>query len=139
MTNIPEHISINLGTGVGRDPISAKISISTTAPVDVGAGCTVYMFDNNQLNHVDILFSLPSETVGGLPTIERVRSHSDLSPLDLVCVDAIKLHFENKLPNEVFCKLEKLDPTAVKNLAVVTQVSEDLIDVKPTTGDNDDE
>ena len=138
MTNTPEHISINLGDGHTTTPIPAKISITTKTPSNVGAGCTVYLFDNGQLKHTDILFSVPSETSGEAAIIERVRSHSDLSPLDLVCVEAIKLHFENNPPNEVYCRLEKLDPEAIKNLSVVTPPSE-MTDVTPPPEDSDDE
>lgn len=138
MTNTPEHISINLGDGHTTTPIPAKISITTEIPLNVGAGCTAYLFENGHHKHTDILFSVPSENPGEAAIVERVRSHSDLSPLDLVCVEAIKIHFGNNPPNEVYCRLEKLDPVAIKNLSVVAPPP-DMTDVTPPAEDNEDE
>ena len=114
-----EYISINIGAGHDGTGIGGQISISTTPPTDVGAGCTVYVFDSNRLKYIDIL--VPEIGSDGKITDapSRIRSHTEPSPLDRMCVMAILKRYDNAPPNEVFCKLEKLNPKEVSALTVL--------------------
>lgn len=127
--NNVEHLSINVGDEHMNGGVAGNIAITTTPPDDIGSGCTVYLFNHGKLKAMDVLFEFSQ---GGSTTIERVRAHSDLSPLDRVCVDAILIRYEGNPPNEVFCKLEKLDSVAVRSLSAVgSNVEPTVIDVKP--------
>lgn len=127
--NHAEHISINVGDEHMNGGVAGNITISTVQPADIGSGCTVYLFNKGKLKAMDVLFEY---NIGDNPTIDRVRAHSDLSPLDRVCVEAILVRYEGNPPNEVFCKLEKLDVEAVRSLSVVGGVVDaTMVDVKP--------
>lgn len=114
-----EYISINIGAGHDGTGIGGQISISTTPPADVGAGCTVYVFDSNRLKYIDILVPEIGDDgkLTSVPT--RIRSHTEPSPLDRMCVMAILERYEHTPPNEIFCKLEKLNPKEVSSLTVL--------------------
>lgn len=127
--NNVEHLTINVGDEHMNGGVAGKIAISTNQPTEVGSGCTVYLFNHGKLKAMDVLFEYAD---GDKTIIDRVRAHSDLSPLDHVCVEAILMRYEGNPPNEVFCKLEKLDAGAVRSLSVVGASAEPVvIDVKP--------
>ena len=128
MTNIDnvEHLTINVGDQHMNGGVAGNIAISTQPPLDIGAGCTVYLFNCGKLKGMDVLFEF--NEAGSKPTIERVRAHADLSPLDRVCVDAILTRYEGNPPNEVFCKLEKLDSSAVRSLSALGSVDSTVIE-----------
>lgn len=120
-----QDIAINLGSGGHGSNVAGSIQISTNPPSDIGAGVTVYGFDNGRLSYMDILVEEVSLTQPDTSSIVRVRAHTDLSPLDHVCVTAILDQYDQNPPNEIFCKLKKLDHAGVRELSVVVPKQEE--------------
>ena len=132
--NDTQVIAINIGSGQDGNDIAGSIQVSQNPPVEVGAGCTVYGFDKGQLTYLDILVEEVSLVDPSSTSVIRVRSHTDLSILDHVCILAILDHYQQNPPNEIFCKLNKLDRTAVSQLSIVeSKQDNEVVDVTPET------
>lgn len=127
-----QEISINAGGGVDGTGALGQLEIGTDIPGDISAGCVVYLFSDGRLTGMDIVIEEMNPSNPAQLGVSRMRSHTDLSVLDRVCVEAILTHYDQNPPNEVFCKLKKLDIDTVRELSAVPVASqENVVDIVP--------